>query len=110
MALPGPLLHALATGDPASTWAAIFGHAWEVCSPRLSTAGAAVDVTRRDRELAALDLFLASAGWDLWQSYEATVGRTAEALASWWESTASGRAVLLLDGLSLREVPWLLQG
>jgi hypothetical protein len=65
---------------------------------------------RRDREVADLDLFLATAGWDLWDHYEDSVPRTSDALADWWTTRSAGRAVLILDALSLREVPWLLVG
>jgi hypothetical protein len=54
-------------------------------------------------------LFLAAAGWDLWKEFNASAPTTAETLASWWAGRNSGRAVLILDGLSLREVPWLLK-
>src|SRR5262249_61176441 len=88
----------------------LFEHAWSICSAELPSRSVAGEVTRRDREVGALDLFLAAAGWDLWRSYEDSVERTANALASWWSSSSGGRAVLLLDGLSLREVPWILHG
>lgn len=51
------------------------------------------------------DRLLAEAGWDLWQAYPDTAPRTSEALREWWPSvTASGRAVLILDAFSLREM------
>src|SRR5690606_18796283 len=31
-------------------------------------------------------------------------------LVRWWTEEASAKAVLILDGLSLRELPWLIQG
>jgi hypothetical protein len=110
MSLPLALVRSLGTTDPSKAWAAIFEYAWEICAAELPTRGVEGEVTRRDREVGALDLFLAAAGWDLWRAYERSVERTAEALASWWSSHSGGRAVLLLDGLSLREVPWILQG
>jgi hypothetical protein len=67
-------------------------------------------VRNRDAEIGAADLFLATAGWDLWKSYEKVVPRTADALATWWAERGAGRAVLILDALSLREAPWLLKG
>ena len=39
-----------------------------------------------------------------------TVERTSDRLARWWTEPYSAKAVLILDGLSLRELPWLLQG
>jgi hypothetical protein len=110
MALPLSTARALATASAADAWAAIFDHAWQVCEKTLTIAGAPGEVTKRDRETAALDLFLAAAGWDLWRDFEKSATRTADALASWWSAHSAGRAVLILDGLSLREVPWILQG
>ncbi len=46
----------------------------------------------------------------MWQAFGDTVERTSERLARWWTEPYSAKAVLVLDGLSLRELPWLLQG
>lgn len=110
MPLPLTLLRKLEDAAPADAWAALFEHAWSTCSAPLSTEKTSAEVIRRDRELGAADLFLATAGWDLWSGYESSIPRTANHLASWWAARPSGRAVLILDALSLREVPWLLQG
>lgn len=108
MPLPLAQLTTLMTAPAKEAWSTILGAAWETCSPTLAPASPASDVTRRDRELAPLDLFLAGAGWDLWTTFENSVEQTATMLATWWEQPG-GRAVLILDGLSLREIPWLLQ-
>lgn len=110
MPLPLTLLRHLQTASPDNAWASLFEYAWNTCSVPLAVEKAASDVTRRDAELGAADLFLATAGWDLWKSYETVVPRTAHVLASWWAERGAGRAVLVLDALSLREVPWLLKG
>jgi hypothetical protein len=110
MSLPLPIVRSLGTDAPAQAWAAIFEHARQMCATPLLSSGAVGEVTRRDRDVGSLDLFLAAAGWDLWRHYEQSVELTSGALATWWSSRAGGRAVLLLDGLSLRELPWLLQG
>jgi hypothetical protein len=111
MALPLPLLRQLQSASARDAWASLFEHAWNTCSPPIaSTEKSAPEVTRRDVEIGAADLFLATAGWDLWKSYEAVVPRTADTLASWWSERGADRAVLILDALSLREVPWLLKG
>ncbi len=107
-ALPLGVLRKVQTAASAEAWGELFGFVREVCFPALS--GAAAEVTRRDRAVAPADLFLATAGWDLWADYYASVPRTAERLAAWWAAAPPGRAVLILDGLSLREAPWLLWG
>lgn len=110
MPMPLALLRQLQSAPPATAWASLFEYVWDICSAPLKVEKAASEVTRRDTEIGAADLFLATAGWDLWRSFEAVVPRTADALASWWTGRGPGRAVLLLDAMSLREVPWILEG
>jgi len=106
---PLSLLRELESDSPAEAWEALFQHAWETCSAGLAKGNAASEVTKRDRSIGDLDLFLATAGWDLWHSYEGSVALTADVLADWWASRPPGSAVLILDALSLRESPWILQ-
>lgn len=96
--------------SPAIAWATIFGRAWDVCSQPIDEAKADGEVARRDRVIGDFDQYLATAGWDLWTEYESSVPLTSDTLAEWWADQTGGRAVLILDGLSLREVPWLLAG
>lgn len=110
MSLTYELVESLQSGSPADAWRAIFDRAWAVCSQPIEMAKADAEVARRDRAVADLDLYLATAGWDLWKEYESAVPQTSDALAAWWASQAGGRAVLILDALSLREAPWLLAG
>jgi hypothetical protein len=104
------ILQRLQRAMPAEAWPAILAHAWKICSAPFGDAKPESEIVRRDREVGDLDLFLATAGWDLWEHYEDCVPRTSNALADWWRSRSSGRAVLILDALSLREVPWILAG
>jgi hypothetical protein len=110
MPLPLALLRQLQTAPAERAWAGLFEYAWSRCTETLAQHNVAAAVTKRERELGAADLFLATASWDLWRSYDSVVPHTAEALVSWWAARGAGRAVLILDALSLREVPWLLQG
>jgi len=110
MPMPLALLRQLQVSSPSCAWESLFEHAWNVCSAPLHYEKAPSEVTRRDADLGAADLFLATAGWDLWRSYEAVVPRTADLLVSWWADRDAGRAVLVLDAMSLREVPWLITG
>ena len=109
MPLSLPLLRTFQTASPADAWAAVFDHAWEICSKPVA-GKVKSEITARNRSVGAIDLFLATAGWDLWPAYEGAVPRTSDVLAGWWAAQGDARAVLILDGLSLREVPWLLQG
>lgn len=110
MPVPLALLRTLQSAPPADAWADLFAHAWGICSKPVAASKAASEITRRDAEVGAVDLFLATAGWDLWRSFEATVPRVCDSLASWWKDRGAHRAVLILDAMSLREVPWLLAG
>lgn len=110
MTVDSSLLQTLQSGTPTDAWSSIFEHAWNVCSAPFGGGSSESEVWKRDRELSDIDLFLATAGWDLWSEYESVVKRTSDVLAEWWSARSSGRAVLILDALSLREVPWLIAG
>ena len=110
MATPLDLLEKIQTASATDAWRAIFEYALAICSAPLQVSSASQQVTSRDKELANLDLILSSSGWELWTEFEGNVERTADALANWWASQTGDRSILILDGLSLREVPWLIQG
>jgi hypothetical protein len=114
MAIGAGVLHSLTEGTPGDAWRVIIDNAVEIASKPLAAGNAPSEVTKRDREIGVLDHFLSSGGWDLWQAFGSTVERTSDRLARWWVEPGYGgsgaKAVLILDGLSLRELPWLLQG
>lgn len=110
MTLDAGILHCLTKGAPEDAWRVIINKALEITSKPLVAGSAASEVTKRDREIGTLDHFLSSGGWDLWQAFGDTVERTSDRLVRWWAESYSAKAVLILDGLSLRELPWLLQG
>jgi hypothetical protein len=66
-------------------------------------------VTERERKVGELELLLSSSAWELWHEFDKNVPRVTQSLIEFWNATPSGKAVLILDGLSLRETPWLLQ-
>jgi hypothetical protein len=109
MSLPLETLTLLQSAPAREAWRAILQHAWELCCDRLDRPQCVKTVLHRDRAVGDLDQLLATAAWDLWRDYDATVEKTADALADWWLGSG-GRAVLILDALSLREVPWILMG
>lgn len=67
-------------------------------------AGAALD-----RVVRAADTLLADSAWELWHAYPTSASRTAVELQHWWgDAPGLGRAVLIVDALSLRELKPLL--
>lgn len=110
MALSKDQFCALTTAAPADAWRAIIDGVISICVQPLSRANAPGEVTRRDRAVGALDHFIAAAGWGLWEQFGDIVDRNADCLADWWSSPYSAKAILILDGLSLRELPWLVEG
>jgi hypothetical protein len=110
MALDLDQFRALTSAAPADAWRMIADRVISICIPPLSVSNASGEVTRRDRDVGALDHFLAAAGWDLWERFGEVVDRNADCLAGWWSSSHGGKAILVLDGLSVRELPWLIEG
>jgi hypothetical protein len=100
------LLHA----SSVDVWQKIVAEVLEACSQPLSQTNGVRDIVRRDRHIEPLDHFLSSVGWDLWRSFGNDVERTSERLSKWWLRPHAAKAVLVLDGLSLRELPLLLEG
>ncbi len=110
MALTAGALQTLTQGSDADAWRIIVDRVLEITREPLAARSATGEIVRRDREIGELDLFLSSSGWDLWQAFGENVERTSDRLLRWWTEPFSAKAVLILDGLSLRELPWLLQG
>ena len=108
--LPLLVLREIQDSPAREAWAAIIRYAWDVCSPPIAAGSPGAEIARREQAIAAVDLFVGTGAWELWSAYEKFVPRTAPTLAKWWRDRPSGRAVLILDGLSLRETPWLLAG
>jgi hypothetical protein len=65
-------------------------------------------VVRRDKDLNELDNVLSGSAWELWNTFEASIPKASDSLIEFWEANSAGRAILILDGLSLREAPLLL--
>lgn len=88
---------------PQEAWAAVFTNLLEIALGK--------PLNELHKHAAVADRLLAESAWDLWQAYLETVPRTSSALQTWWQEPAPvGRAILILDALSLRELPALLAG
>lgn len=108
MGVSSEMLGRLLLADPEDAWKLVFEFLWSEMSVPVE-GEASSEMVRRDKALEGLDLILSGAAWDLWASFESSTKPTAEALVEFWDSTPGGKAVLVLDALSLRETPWILQ-
>jgi hypothetical protein len=108
MSLPLSIVQKILEYPPEKAWETIFKFAWKICSSAIADGKQDSIVPNRDRIIGEIDLFLATAGWDLWNSFESAVPKTSTKLIKWWDSQSGGKAVLILDALSLRESPWII--
>ena len=93
----------LKSADPAETWSAIFSRLRDLA---LTNPGAAA----LHRETIVPDRLLAESAWSLWEGFPRCAPTVVDELKRFWTSTPSaGTAVLVLDGLSLRELPLIVQ-
>lgn len=109
MELSYNILSTILEKSPKEAWAKILQFAWETCSKELDS-NVVAEVSRRDRSVGLIDHFLATAGWDLWTEFKTSVEKTSDCLQKWWKFQQGGKAVLVLDALSLREAPWIVLG
>lgn len=84
--------------------------AWkEIFSALLAIAGQSSSPVALHDATVVPDRLLAEAAWELWESFPDHAERTSTILKD-WATKDSSRAVLILDALSLRELPILLAG
>jgi hypothetical protein len=89
---------------PKDAWALLFGRLKEL-------AVASKSPVVLHRSTVDPDRLLSEAAWELWAAYLASAARTSDAITEWCGGDSpTGRAVLVLDALSLRELPFILGG
>lgn len=92
----------LTSDDPASTWQTI-------CDRLRDLAIASSSPVLLHNETIAPDRLLAESAWELWQAFPEAAPNTIEALQAWYDKPSPhGKAVLILDAFTLRELPLLL--
>lgn len=87
-------------GPPATAWAEMFSSLLALAKQSSSP------VALHDATVVP-DRLLAEAAWELWEAFPKHAEKTSDNLKS-WASSGSGKAVLILDALSLRELSILL--
>lgn len=97
---PEVILH---NDDPQKAWELMFSGLLELAKQNHSP-------VKLHNETIAPDRLLAESAWQLWYGYEQNAQRTSQALIKWWNGQPVGinKAVLILDALSLRELPAIL--
>jgi hypothetical protein len=108
MSLTPETMAKLLKGTPREAWAEVFSVLWAGLSIPVERKDVAAEMVSRERSFDSLDLMLSGAAWDLWRDFEGSTESTADALVAFWGAATGGRAVLILDALSLREAPWIL--
>lgn len=108
MPIGADLLTVVTTAPPQQVWQTLSDHLWQQFSALIPVAAADAEVVRRDKDLNELDNVVSGASWELWADFEANIPKASDSLVQFWNDHPDGRAILILDGLSLRESPWLL--
>ena len=103
-------LHSLLAAPAPAAWEDIRSHLVSVWADPYAPLHALAEARARDESLARLELALSHSVWPLWNDFSSSVPRVSTRLAESWKTHAGGCAVLILDALSLREMPVLLQG
>ena len=89
----------IAEDDPATVWQQIFARLRDLALQATKTGAL-------DRATIVPDRLLANTAWILWDEFLSHAPTVVNELKRFWtQTTASGTAVLVLDGLSLRELP-----
>ena len=93
----------LETPSPSDAWESIFHRV-------LDTARTTMSPVDLHNETKVPDRLIAESAWELWEAYPSAAPLTSRELQSWWfrHSGAAGKAVLIIDALSLRELPAIL--
>lgn len=97
------------TAPAAEAWHSIIEKVWAIFSTPLTPDHVERELMDRERKISDIELLLAGSAWELWRDFEACVPRTALSIINFWKNTPNGKAVLILDGLSVREAPWLVE-
>ena len=85
--------------DPATTWK-------RICIGLRDLALQSTKPGALDKATVAPDRLLANAAWNLWDEFHLHAATVVDELKKFWVQTAaSGTAILILDALSLRELP-----
>ena len=95
--------------SPQKGWEKILTETWAIFADPLPYATAHTLTTEKEKKINALDALLSGAAWDIWREVNNSTLRTSQHLKNFWEQESRGKAILILDALSLREACWILE-
>jgi len=110
MAIPIEDLKSLAEHSEKDAWQFIVQKILDIASKELAQDGVFSQVGQREDEISEYDMFLSSCAWEMWRCFGDCVPKTSDRLAEFWAGPCDGKAILILDAMSLRELPLLIQG
>ena len=93
---------------PLEAWDIILDFLWKTMSGPIEKGLAEPAIIERDLTVGEMDNLLCGSAWELWREVENSQLKTSSLLKEFWRNNEF-KAVLVLDGLSLREVPWILE-
>jgi len=94
---------------PQAGWEQILDEVWNIFAAPLAPAKADALTTERDKKAGEIDTLLSGAAWDLWPEVKNSRLRTSQHLQNFWNCESNGKAILILDALSLREACWIIE-
>lgn len=103
------LLESLTSSPAEKAWSDIADHLWQTFTAPMAPAVADAEVVSRDRSITELENTLSGSCWELWEQFDSVVPKASSGIVEFWNRIQGGKAVLILDGISLREAPWLLE-
>ncbi|MGG0940184.1 hypothetical protein ABHN11_29720 [Brevibacillus centrosporus] len=66
------------------------------------------EILKREKFVSELETLISGSCWDIWNDFDKAVPKTSSLLKKFWASHQNGKAIFIIDGLSLRELPILL--
>lgn len=102
------LLNSIMNSSPGKAWETLLAELWNIFASPVNPAKAEAITTERDKKAGELDTLLTGAAWDLWNTVTESQLKTSQQLKDFWVQEPKGKAILILDALSLRESCWIL--
>jgi len=103
------LLDDILLSPTTNAWDSIISTLYNIFSPSFNQSPVQ-EIIRREKKVNTLETLISGSCWDLWKSFEQAVPKTSQLIIDFWNKNFNGKAVFIIDGLSLREIPFILDG